>query len=298
VNHFADCINARIKELSPLIIGIDPHLDLMPNFLLPSNVDEIQESLFHFGSSVIDVVADIIPAVKFQSAFYEQYGSEGVCALGRSIQYAKSKGLLVILDAKRGDIGSTSLAYATGYLKGVSVLKNGVQIPSNLEVDCITVNPFLGLDSMQPWIETALSSQKGIFVLVKTSNPGSGEFQEVQVGAETISEKLARLVHNWGKDSIGSTGYSCVGAVVGSTFPQHMQMLRKIMPNALFLVPGSGAQGGTLESARLALDSNGLGAVISVSREATYPFEEIFDVKTYQSTVRQQVLRLRSKLQG
>lgn len=296
MSHFADSINKRIKESSPLIVGIDPHLDLMPDFVLPSNASLLQKSLVDFAELVIDAVAELVPAVKFQSAFYEQYGSEGVIALGKSIKYAKGKNLLVILDAKRGDINSTSLAYATGYLSGSTQLRNGVIIKSDLEVDCITVNPFLGLDSLAPWIQKVSENKKGIFVLVKTSNPSSSDFQDIKVGEKTVSENLAELVNQWGEDTIGVSGYSCVGAVVGATFPEHALSLRKMMPHAIFLVPGSGAQGGSMESARAALNPDGLGAVISVSRAVTYP-SGVTKLSDYQWAVKNKVLELRRQLE-
>jgi orotidine-5'-phosphate decarboxylase len=294
MNNFADNLSLKILNTSNIIVGIDPDFSLMPTIMRPNVLDtsDVSCALENFGNSVIDAVWDLVPAVKFQSAYYERFGFQGIKSLSRSIAYAKSRGLQVILDAKRGDIGATSLAYAEAYLSGKTFVDGIGEISSDVEVDCMTINPFLGIDSIQPFVEVANSLGKGLFILVKTSNPGSILLQDTFYGNEySVSEMLADLVNKLGQDSIGSFGYSCIGAVVGATFPSEALKLRKIMPRAIHLVPGVGTQGGTIETALANIDEKGLGAVISSSRSIIYPSFAEVETKGYINAVRDITVR-------
>ena len=296
--HFADMLMERVRNRGPIIVGIDPNFELMPDAFLPSSagIDEVYTSLVSFSRSITDAVSDQVAAVKFQSAHFERFGSTGVEAMASAIRYAKERDLIVILDAKRGDIDATSWAYACGYLAGSTAIGSVGIFKSDLEVDAMTVNPFLGKDAINPFIETATKHHKGIFILVKTSNPGSSWLQELNDDGETVSESLASIVHAAGMDSVGECGYSCIGAVVGSTFPDHVARMRKIMPKSIFLVPGIGAQGGTIEAAATCLDRSGAGAVISISRSVIYPTVEELTGRNYMAVVRAKVQQFKDRL--
>jgi len=291
--HFADELIGGIKRTSCIVVGIDPNFDLMPSFLRPEKVANVavSKALVNFSELIIEAVSDLIPAVKFQSAYYEQFGQAGISALADSIQLAKKHGLLVILDCKRGDIGSTSQAYANGYLAGHASLGDGRTFDSNLGVDCVTMNPFLGEDSVTPFVDTATRFGSGVFILVKTSNPGSGLFMDAHLNDdETISQRLAHLVTKWGKPSVGKSGYSCIGAVVGATYPEEAATLRALMPHAIFLAPGVGTQGGTIETTRACFDSEKSGAIVPISRAITYPTKKTTNEKEFRKAVRDQVV--------
>ena len=271
--HFADAITQASKEKGPLIVGIDPSFSLMPAELLPAtdNSIEVSKSLYRFSETVIDAVAETVVAVKFQSAYFEQCGSLGVAALAQAIAYAKSKGLLTILDAKRGDIGSTSSAYAAAYLGSKNPMAGSLHIKSDLEVDCLTINPFLGIDSITPFVDACKETGKAIFILVRTSNPSAVDLQSLEKDGKSVSQHLATEIAELGAGLIGDRGFSNIGAVVGATYPEEARILRSHMPNALILVPGTGSQGGTIETAAANFTSSGLGAIISISRAITYP---------------------------
>ncbi|MDB9514047.1 orotidine-5'-phosphate decarboxylase [Kamptonema animale CS-326] len=288
---FSDRLVEKITQTSNIVVGIDPNFDLMPKAILPANGDSqaVTNALVNFAKLAIDTAYNLIPAVKFQSAYFEQFGSAGIKALAQSIEYARNQKLLVILDAKRGDIGSTSLAYAQAYLEGKTKLANGLTIESDLEVDCITINPFLGDDSLEPFVETAIKCNKGLFILVKTSNPGSQMIQDRVVNGKTISYYLAELVNQLGKDSIGKSGYSSIGAVVGATFPEQAKQLREIMPNAIFLVPGVGSQGGKIENTFINFNPDGQGAIVPISRGITYFSNLDMSLEEYQFSMRKKV---------
>jgi orotidine-5'-phosphate decarboxylase len=205
---------------------------------------------------LMDSLSDIIPAVKFQSAYYELLGPAGAITLQQSMAYAKSLGMAVILDAKRNDIGSTAKAYAEAYLGN-----------THYNADALTVNGYLGTDGIKPFVEICRNKGKGIFILVKTSNPSSGELQDLSLaGGMTVYEKMAQLVNGWGSDIIGEHGYSSIGAVAGATYPEELRQLRDIMPKAMLLVPGYGAQGGGAEDVKHGFDKKGNGAIVNSSR--------------------------------
>jgi orotidine-5'-phosphate decarboxylase len=301
MNNFADRLSQKILDTSNIIVGIDPDFSLMPDRLRPSttNIEDVGAALAQFSISVIDAVWDLVPAVKFQSAYYERFGVRGIQSLSQAISYAKSRDLQVILDAKRGDIGSTSLAYAEAYLAGKTIIEGVGEVSSDLEADCLTINPFLGIDAIKPFVEIANKFGKGLFILVKTSNPGSVLIQDIaHSNGRSVSEVLAEMVHEFGRDSIGEFGYSCVGAVVGATFPQEASKLRNIMPHAIHLVPGLGTQGGTMETALANIDSKGLGAVISSSRSITYPSSTEIDPKGYVNAVRDRTAQYINELRA
>ena len=257
------------KTKAPICVGLDPMLSYVPKHIVETSLKEYGETLegaadaiWKFNQAIIDAVADLIPAVKPQIAMYERFGLAGLVAYDEAVGYCKEKGLIVIADAKRGDIGSTSTAYAVGHIGHVQV---GNTVCKGFDADMLTVNPYLGSDGIKPFVDVCNSDDKGIFVLVKTSNPSSGEFQDRLIDGRALYEHVAEKVVAWGKESMDGV-YSNVGAVVGATYPEMSKVLRKLMPNTYFLVPGYGAQGGTAEDLRYCFNEDGLGAVVNSSR--------------------------------
>ena len=206
------------------------------------NSKAVAEAFLKFNKTIIDEIYDFVPAVKPQVAMYEQFGPEGIQAYIDTIKYAKEKGLIIIGDVKRSDIASTAQAYADGHIGRVKVEDESFEV---YHEDSITLNPYLGYDSIEPYIKHCKDYDKGLFILVKTSNPNSGEIQDLEVGKEKLYERVGKLVSNWGEEVMGKRGYSHVGAVVGATHPEQAKRLRELMPHTFFLVPGYGAQGGT-----------------------------------------------------
>ena len=269
-------IQAIREKHAPVVVGLDPNLKFIPEHILREAArsakesylgdDELEvaaEAVWRFNRAIIDATCDLIPAVKPQSAMYEQFGVPGAAAYLKTIRYCHEKGLIVIGDIKRGDIGSTSEAYATGHLGRVEV--GGVLVRAYDE-DMATVNPYLGTDGVKPFVDVCAKNDKGIFVLVKTSNPSSGEFQDVVTDdGRRIYERVADMVNIWGGDLI-EDGYSNVGAVVGATYPEQGRELRKRMKHAYILVPGYGAQGGRAEDLVNFFNEDGLGAIVNSSR--------------------------------
>ena len=259
----------KIRQTNaPIVVGLDPMLSYIPHHIKREAYEEFGETLegaaeaiWQFNREIIDKTYDLIPAVKPQIAMYEQFGIEGLKAFKRTIDYAKAKDLIVIGDAKRGDIGSTSAAYAVGHLGKVKV---GSNVCSGFDTDFITVNPYLGTDGVKPFVDECNASDRGIFVLVKTSNPSSGEFQDRLVDGRPLYELVAEKVVEWGEASMDGD-YSNVGAVVGATYPEMSKILRKLMPKTYFLVPGYGAQGGTAEDLKYCFNEDGLGAIVNSS---------------------------------
>ncbi|UCD03407.1 MAG: orotidine-5'-phosphate decarboxylase [Candidatus Aenigmatarchaeota archaeon] len=262
MENFADrLMNAVESKQNPSIIGLDSDFTKLPDYLKRGTVtspEAAANAMLRFNKVIIDSIKDVVPAVKIQSAFYEIYGAVGIKAFWESANYAKSKGLLVIADVKRGDIGSTSKAYSDAYLG------------KNSEIDGITINPYLGSDGVLPFVESAKENGKGIFVLVKTSNPSSGEIQDLSCEGKTVYETVAELVSGWGRGIVGSRGYSSVGAVVGATHPEEAAKLRKIMPSAIFLVPGYGAQGGGARDVVPCFNKDGHGAIVHSARAVIF----------------------------
>ena len=260
----------KIKTLdAPIVVGLDPTLNFLPKYLLDKAVNEKGETLeaaadaiFEFNKKIVDAVYDLIPAVKPQIAMYEQFGIPGLMAYKQTVDYCHEKGLLVIGDAKRGDIGSTSTAYAIGHLGKVKIGSTEI---APIDTDFLTINPYMGSDSVVPFVEECKKYDKGLFILVKTSNPSSGEFQDQKVGKKAVYELVGKKVDEWGAELVRN-GYSDVGAVVGATYPEMGEVLREIMPKAYILVPGYGAQGGTAAELKPFFNKDGLGAIVNSSR--------------------------------
>jgi len=266
-------INKLIKKIeqcnAPIVVGLDPMLSYIPDHIKEKAYKEKGETLagaaeavWQFNKAIIDAVYDLVPAVKPQIAMYEQFGLEGITVFKKTIDYCKKKDLIVIGDIKRGDIGSTSAAYAVGHLGKVQV---GSNFFYGFDEDFVTVNPYMGSDSVDPFIEVCKEEKKGLFILVKTSNPSSGDFQDRLVNGRPLYELVGEKVAQWGEKLMGDS-YSYIGAVVGATYPETGRILRKIIPKAYILVPGYGAQGGKAKDLVHYFNKDGLGAVVNSSR--------------------------------
>lgn len=261
---------------NPSIMGLDPRIENIPEHIKNKQFSKhgkttkgIAEAIIEFNKKLIDSTAEIIPAVKPQIAFYELYGEEGIRAFRETCEYAKSKELLIIGDIKREDIGATSEAYARAYLGKSPIIDEGI-----FDIDFVTVSPYIGEDSISAFTEQCIKYNKGIFVLVKTSNRSSGDIQDLLTfGGKFLYEHVGEFVNKWGSDLIGVNGYSSVGAVVGATYPDQITALRKIMRNTYFLVPGYGSQGGRAIDVVNAFKNDGLGAIINASRSLIYAYQ-------------------------
>ncbi len=287
------------------VVGLDPRLNFVPTYIKEQAYEQYgktlkgaSEALLQFNKVIIDHVHDLVPAVKPQIAMYEQYGVEGLQAYIDTIQYAKEKGLSIIGDIKRSDIASTAMAYSDGHIGRVTVEGEYFQV---YKEDFITLNPYLGYDSIEPYIGNCNTYDKGLFILVKTSNPNSGEIQDLLVGEDTIYTKVGQLVNKWGEEAMGELGYSRVGAVVGATHPKQSTKLRKVMPKTFFLVPGYGAQGATAEDLAGCFNKDGLGAIVNSSRGiiAAYTkdqYKKIFKAEEFGSAARKAVIAMRDDL--
>lgn len=270
------------QKSNPTVMGLDPMLEYVPEFIRNNN--SVCDALFEFNKGLIDSVVDLIPAVKPQSAFYEQYGLEGMKALDMTIEYASKAGLYVILDVKRNDIGSTAEAYANAYFS------------EGTGIDCITVNPYLGIDGIKPFITKARETNKSMFILVKTSNPSSADFQDLDCGGVPLYRRVADKVVEWGSDSIADDGYNMCGAVIGATYPKQLDELRVVMPNTFILVPGYGVQGGTAQDLKSAFDSHGDGAIVNSSRGLMCSYMKHDDAENYQKYTREAVIAIKEDL--
>ena len=265
-SHFADRLTDAIKQKqTPLVVGIDPRANQLPVDLLDDNTG-MAERFAKFGMAVVDAVADLVPAVKPQAAFFEQLVPAGCVALASVVDYAVDKGLIVIMDAKRGDIGSTAQAYAAAYL--------GPKPESAWGCDCLTVNPYMGDDTLTPFVDAANRSGSGLFVLAKTSNPGSDWIQAKTENDQPIYHLVADEIQRLSANNLGESGYGNIGAVVGATYPEQLSELRERMPNTLFLIPGFGAQGGTASDVAGGLDEEGLGGLINSSRAVIFAYQQ------------------------
>ncbi len=269
-NIMIDMLIEKIKMTgAPVVVGLDPMLSYVPEHIRKKAFSDYGETLagaseaiWEFNREIIDKVCDLIPAVKPQAAMYEQFGFEGMQVFQKTVDYCHEKDLIVIGDVKRGDIGSTSAAYAAGHLGSVTV---GSQTCRAFDEDFVTVNPYLGTDGIRPFLDVCKEEGKGIFILVKTSNPSSGEFQDQLVDGRPLYELVAEKTAEWGADCMGSA-YSCVGAVVGATYPEQGKVLRKMLPKTYFLVPGYGAQGAKGKDLVDYFNEDGLGAIVNSSR--------------------------------
>ena len=263
-------INKIQKTKAPIVVGLDPMLSYVPEHIQKKAFAEYGETLegaaeaiWQFNKEIVDKTYDLIPAVKPQIAMYEQFGIEGLKAYKKTVDYCKSKDLVVIGDIKRGDIGSTSAAYAVGHLGKVQV---GSKTYAGFDEDFATVNPYLGSDGVKPFIDVCKQENKGLFILVKTSNPSSGEFQDQKIDGKPLYELVGEKVAQWGEEHMGESGYSYVGTVVGATYPKQGEILRKVMPKSFSLVPGYGAQGGKGKDLVHFFNEDGLGAIVNSSR--------------------------------
>ena len=263
-------INKIQKTKAPIVVGLDPMLSYVPEHIQKKAFAEYGETLegaaeaiWQFNKEIVDKTYDLIPAVKPQIAMYEQFGIEGLKAYKKTVDYCKSKDLVVIGDIKRGDIGSTSAAYAVGHLGKVQV---GSKTYAGFDEDFATVNPYLGSDGVKPFIDVCKQENKGLFILVNTSNPSSGEFQDQKIDGKPLYELVGEKVAQWGEEHMGESGYSYVGAVVGATYPEQGEILRKVMPKSFILVPGYGAQGGKGKDLVHFFNEDGLGAIVNSSR--------------------------------
>ncbi len=295
-------IDELVKKITeknaPIVVGLDPMLSYVPEHVKAAAFEEkgetlegAAEAIWQFNKAIVDATHDLIPAVKPQIAMYEQFGVPGIMAFAKTVEYCKSKGLVVIGDIKRGDIGSTSTAYAVGHIGQVTV---GSKTYRGFEEDFVTVNPYLGTDGVKPFVDVCKEEKKGIFVLVKTSNPSSGEFQDRLIDGRPLYELVGEKVNEWGAECVGSCGYSAVGAVVGATYPEMGKVLRKLMPKAYILVPGYGAQGGKAADLVHYFNPDGLGAIVNSSRGiiAAYKQEKYtsFGAANYADASRQAVV--------
>lgn len=297
-----DLLVEKIKEKgNPSVAGLDPKIDYVPEYIRKKayaqygqNLKGATEAIWEFNKGLIDALYDVVPAVKPQSAFYEMYGLYGEEVMHRTISYAKEKGLYIILDVKRNDIGSTAEAYSKAYLGKTMV--DGVECDA-CGVDCVTVNPYLGTDGVLPFVNDCKAYDKAIFALVKTSNPSSGEMQDLMVDDKHIYEKVAECVNKWNEDTIGKSGYGAVGAVVGATYPEQAVVLRKLMPKSYFLVPGYGAQGGGAEGVKPCFNSDGLGAIVNSSRGIMCAYKKgDWKEEQFAEAARAEALRMKADL--
>ncbi|WZO97018.1 orotidine-5'-phosphate decarboxylase [Isosphaeraceae bacterium EP7] len=271
--HFADRLEGAIRRIGNAVcVGIDPRPEDLPAGVLDRfSADHagIAAAFALFGRSVVDVATSLAPVVKFQAAFYEAYGPAGMTALHETAEYAHERGLIVLIDGKRNDIGSTAEAYARAYLGKVPF---GDRFESSWWADALTVNPYLGRDGIDPFINVAAREEKGLFVLVRTSNASAGDFQDLICDGKPIYRHVADHLAGWAEPQRGVGGYSLVGAVVGATYPEQLVELRETLPGVLFLVPGYGAQGGTAAEVAGAFDDRGLGAIVNSSRGLTFAY--------------------------
>lgn len=293
------------KKNAPVVVGLDPMLSYVPEQIQTAAFEEYGETLegaaeaiWQYNKGIVDTTYDLIPAVKPQIAMYEQFGIPGLQAFKKTVDYCKEKGLVVIGDVKRGDIGSTSAAYAVGHLGKVTV---GSKSYYGFDEDFITVNPYLGSDGVNPFIDVCKEEKKGIFVLVKTSNPSSGEFQDQRIDGRPLYELVGEKVNEWGAQCMGDA-YSYVGCVVGATYPEMGKILRKTMPKAYILVPGYGAQGGTAQSLAPYFNEDGLGAIVNSSRGIICAYKQEkyakFGAQHYADASRQAVVDMISDING
>ena len=303
MKNVVDRLIEKIKKMNnPTVIGLDPRYEMLPECVTkkyPQNLEGASKAIIEFNKNLIDATYDIIPAIKPQIAFYEMYGIPGIEAFYETCKYAKEKGMFVIADIKRGDIGSTAKGYSNAYLGKTKIDKTEESI---FDVDFITVNPYMGSDCVSPFIEDCKKYDKGIFILVKTSNPSSGELQDVKLeNGEEVYKKVASLVEKWGEDSRGENGYSSVSAVVGATYPKQLETLRKLAPHTFFLIPGYGAQGGKPEDIAYGFDKKGIGGIVNASRSLMCAYKsdkwkDTYKEEEYAKATRAEAIRMKEEL--
>ena len=292
------------EKQNPTVAGLDPKLSYIPEHIRSASYEKYgktlegaADALLQFNKGLIDALCDIVPAVKPQAAYYEMYGWQGVKALAETVAYAREKGMFVITDGKRNDIGATMTAYAAAHL-GSTTVEEETFAPFG--ADALTVNGYLGTDGIQPLLEVCGKGDKGIFVLVKTSNPSSGELQDQKLeSGKTVYEAMGAFCEQWGESVMGKYGYSGVGAVVGATYPAQLGEMREKAPHTFFLVPGYGAQGGGADDVAPAFDKNGLGAIINSSRGILCAWQkEKCDERDYAQAARREAIRMRDAIRA
>ena len=298
-----DRLIKRIKETNnPTVIGLDTKYDMIPNCIknkYDDNLEGVSKSILEFNKRLIDATYDIIPAVKINIAFYEMYGLDGMKAFEETCKYAKEKEMIVMADIKRGDIGNTAKAYSNAFLGRTKI---GDREEAIYDVDFVTLSPYMGTDSIKPFVEDCIKYNKGAFVIVKTSNPSSGELQDLTLeSGEEVYTKVAKLVEEWGKDLVGEYGYSSISAVVGATYPKQLEDLRKVSPHTFFLIPGYGAQGGKAEDIALGFDKNGIGGIVNSSRGLMCAYQsdkwkDKFTEEEFDKATRAEAIHMREEL--
>ena len=298
-----DVLQEKIRETqNPTVAGLDARIEYVPEHIRKACYEQYGlslrgacEAIWQFNVGLIDALCDVVPAVKPQAAYYENLGWRGMELLERTIRYAKGKGLFVIADIKRGDIGSTATAYAEGWLSGVPV--EG-EVFKSFDADCVTLNGYMGADSVNPFLKTCKELDKCAFILAKTSNPGSGELQNVPAGeGDTVYGLMADLIEKWGAGTEGKYGYTMAGAVAGATYPEELQKLRARMPHTFLLVPGYGAQGGTAEDVQYAFQKDGHGAIVNSSRGIICAWQKTGkDGMDYQEAARNAAIAMRDDI--
>ena len=287
-------IEKIIDMKNPTCVGLDTLFDYLPDNMREgvTNFEQASERIFEFNKKLVDTVRDIVPSVKVQIAYYEMYGVAGMKAYEETLKYAAEKGMVVIADAKRNDIGSTASCYAKTFLGETEVNGNAFK---PFPADYVTVNGYLGTDGIAPFVEQCEKNDKGIFVLVKTSNPSSGELQNLVLeNGKPVYEYMGGLVEKWGESTIGKYGYSAVGAVVGATHPTEAKRLREVLPHTFFLIPGYGAQGGNAEMLKSCFAENGLGGVVNNSRGILCAYKKLGG--TYYEAARQACVAMKEDL--
>ncbi|MCQ2534474.1 MAG: orotidine-5'-phosphate decarboxylase [Clostridia bacterium] len=305
MRNFADRLTDKIAEFNnPTVMGLDPKIDYLPQALRDKWMNEVENveeatalALYDFNCQLIDAVCDIIPAVKPQHAYYEMYGIEGIKTLQKTIKYAQSKGMLVISDAKRNDIGATATCYAESILGKTAMIDNNEY--AMFGSDAITINGYLGIDGIKPFIDVSLREGTGMFNLVRTSNPSAGDLQDLILeDGRTVYQAMAMKVDEWGKELIGENGFSSLGAVVGATWPEQAVNARKLMPNAIILVPGYGAQGAGPDSAVASFTKDGKGSIVNASRSlmCAWKKREDLDPMDFAKATRDEAIDMKNKL--
>lgn len=299
---FDRLIEKIIEMKNPTVVGLDPRPEYVPEYILRRyqesdgwTMKAVSKAIFDFNQAIIDEIHDIVPAIKPQAAYYEMFGHYGIRTLEKTIRYAKLNGMFVITDGKRNDIGATMEAYASAHIGTVNICDTEVE---PFGADALTVNGYLGTDGIDPLLKYCRERDKGIYVLVKTSNPSSGELQDLCLEDGTpVYAKMGDMCEKWGADTIGKYGYSAVGAVVGATYPEQLSELRKRLPHTMFLVPGYGAQGGGAEGLKGGFDENGLGAIVNSSRAVMCAYKkEGCDEHEFAKAARREVIRMRDDI--
>ncbi len=302
MNAIDNLIEKIKKTNNPTVMGLDPRYEMLPKCVTnkySQDLEGVAKAIIEYNKALIDATYDIVPAVKPQIAFYEMFGIPGMEAFKETCKYAKEKGMVVIADIKRGDIGSTAQGYSNAFLGKTPI---GEKEEAIYDVDFVTVNPYMGTDCVKPFIEDCKKYDKGIFILVKTSNPSSGELQDLKLeNNKEVYRQVTDLVEKWGEELRGKYGYSSIAAVVGATYPEQLEQIRKIAPHTYFLIPGYGAQGGKANDIALGFDSNGLGGIVNASRSLMCAYKsdrwkEQYNEEEYAKATRAEALRMRDEL--